>query len=189
MHPVLGTTNANFGDTGAFATASMNGHGFVKSFTEHGVILGFVNCRADLTYQQGLDREFSRDDKLDYFWPKLANIGEQAVLTKEIYCSTDGSGNDIVFGYQGRSDEYRYKNSYISGLFRSNATAPLDAWHLSQEFANTPVLNEEFIVDEPPIDRVVNVTTEPHFIADFYFGYYHTRTMPTYGIPGSLGRF
>ena len=176
------------GDLGAMGTASIKGHGFSKSFTEHGVIIGLVNVRADLTYQQGLNRMFSRDDRYDFYWPALSQIGEQAVLNKEIYYSQNPV-DDEVFGYQERYAEYRYKPSTIHGRLRSDVTSPLDVWHLSQDFASLPALNSTFIQDDPPIDRCVVVTTEPHFIADFYHQLHCARPMPLYGVPGMLDHF
>jgi hypothetical protein len=144
------------GNLAAMATSTLNGHGFTKSFTEHCVLIGLVSVRADLTYQQGLDRMFSRSTRYDFFWPSLANIGEQAVLNKEIYA--DGtSADDDIFGYQERWAEYRYKPSKITGKFRSNDAQSLDAWHLSQEFASLPTLGSDFIEENPPLDRVVAV--------------------------------
>ena len=127
--------NAPQGSLSAVGTATVNNHGFTKSFTEHGVIIGLVSVRADLTYQQGLNRMWSRQTRYDFYWPALAHLGEQEVLGKEIYAD-GGSGDDEVFGYQERYAEYRYKPSQITGLFRSNATGSLDAWHLSQDFAS-----------------------------------------------------
>ena len=123
------------GNLSAFGIVAFNGHGFTKSFTEHCVIIGLANVRADLTYQEGLNRMWSRQSRYDFYWPALSNIGEQALLNKEIYC--DGSANDDdVFGYQERFAEYRYKPSMITGLFRSNATSSLDAWHLSKNLVH-----------------------------------------------------
>lgn len=195
IHPVPNTTAVNGGDPSialgnlaAYATGSFTGNGFTKSFTEHTLIIGLVNVRADLTYQQGQNRMWSRRDRLDIYWPALANIGEQAVLTKEIYA--DGTGNDdIVFGYQERFGEYRYKPSTIHGRFRSNSAATLDAWHLSQDFASAPLLNDAFIEDNPPISRVIAVLTEPEFIGDFYHQLYCARPMPLFGVPGNIDRF
>jgi hypothetical protein len=170
------------------ATASGNHNGFTKSFTEHCVIIGMVSARADLNYQQGLDRMFSRSTRFDYYWPALANLGEQSVLNKEIYC--DGSANDDnVFGYQERWAEYRYKPSRITGLYRSNATGSLDSWHLAQDFASLPTLNSSFIEEDPPVDRVIATPTKPHFQMDCYFKMVCARPMPTYSIPSLAGRF
>ena len=176
------------GSLAAMGTASFDRHGFTKSFTEHSVIIGLVNVRADITYQQGLNKMFSRSDRLDFYWPALARIGEQAILNKEIYAQ-GSSADDDVFGYQERYAEYRYKPSTIHGQFRSNCTAPLDAWHLSQDFASLPALGSTFIEDNPPIDRVVAVDTEPQFIADFYHQLRCARPMPLYGVPGMIDHF
>lgn len=184
-----GTQNTK-GDLGAFATAQFNGHGFVKSFTEHCYVIGLVNVRADLTYQQGLNRMFSRSTRYDFYWPSLSQIGEQAVLNKEIFA--DGSANDdLVFGYQERYGEYRYKPSQISGLFRSDAASNIDEWHLSDDFASLPTLGHEFIVDsaETVIDRVCGTPSQHQFIADFYFDYKCVRPMPLYGTPGMIDHF
>ena len=176
------------GNLAAMGTATLNNHGFSKSFTEHCLILGLVNVRADLTYQQGLNRMFSRSTRYDFYWPALAHIGEQAVLNKEIYA--DASANDdLVFGYQERFAEYRYKPSVITGKFRSNDAGTLDAWHLSQNFGTLPVLGNTFIQDDPPIDRVIAVNTEPHFLFDAYFQMRCARPMPIYGVPGFIDHF
>ena len=148
--------------------------------------------RADLNYQQGLERQFSRSTRFDFYWPSFAHLGEQAVLNKEIFM--DGSANDdLVFGYQERFAEYRYKPSKITGKMRSNEPAggggTLDTWHLAQDFASLPLLNEVFISDNPPIDRVIAVTTEPHFLFDAFFQYKCVRAMPTYGVPGLIDHF
>jgi len=191
MHVVANTSDTaarKQGDLAAFATASVQGHGFVKSFTEHCLILGLINVRADITYQQGLDRMFSRSTRYDFYWPSLAHIGEQSILNKEIYC--DGSANDaLVFGYQERYAEYRYKPSKITGLFRSNATGALDGWHLSQEFSSLPALNSTFIESAVPMTRVLAVSTEPHFILDSYFKMICARPMPVYSVPGLIDHF
>lgn len=197
INPVVSTSNANdsgntssLGTVGSTGTAAFSGHGFSKSFTEHCLLIGLVNVRADLTYQQGLNRMFSRSDRLDFYWPSLSQIGEQAVLNKEIYAvGSGGSTDDDVFGYQERYAEYRYKPSTIHGRFRSNATQSLDVWHLSEEFASLPTLNASFIEDNPPIDRVVAVNTEPEFIGDFYHQLTCARPMPLFGVPGNLDRF
>jgi hypothetical protein len=176
------------GNLAAMATASLTNHGFTKSFTEHCVILGLVSVRADLTYQQGLNRMFSRQTRYDFYWPALSHIGEQAVLNKEIYA--DGSAADEnVFGYQERYAEYRYKPSMITGKFRSNDAQSLDAWHLSQEFSSLPGLNSTFIEENPPLDRVIAVPSEPHFIFDSYISMKCARPMPVYSVPGKIDHF
>ena len=176
------------GNLSAMGTLSSGGHGFTKSFTEHSIVIGLMCIRADLTYSQGLNRMFSRQTRYDYYWPSLATIGEQEVLNKEIYI--DGSANDdLVFGYQERYAEYRYKPSLITGLMRPNATGTLAAWHLSEEFGSLPALNSTFIQSTTPVDRVVAVTTEPDFLFDSLFTINYTRPMPLRGIPGMLDRF
>lgn len=176
------------GTLAAYGTVSFNGHGFTKSFTEHCLILGMCSVRADLTYQKGIDRMWSRQTRYDYYLPSLAHIGEQAVLSKEIWADGTASDDD-VFGYQERFAEYRHKLSVITGQFRSDAALSLDAWHLSQDFTVRPSLNAGFIEDNPPIDRVIATPTEPHFIFDSYFEYHCTRPMPTYGVPGMIDHF
>ncbi|AXL15579.1 major capsid protein [Microviridae sp.] len=183
--------NGTVGELGAMGTVSIRNHGFTKSFVEHGYVIGVASVRADLTYQKGLDRMWSREDELEFYWPTFAKIGEQAVLNKEIYLQgstvTNPEGNPIdddVFGYQERYGEYRYKPSVITGQFRSNAATPLDQWHLSQDFATLPVLGQEFIEENPPIDRVVAVPSEPDFIMDVYHSLNCARPMPLFGVPG-----
>ncbi len=176
------------GDLAGYGTAVLNNHGFTKSFTEHCILLGLVNVRADLTYQQGLPRMFERSTRFDFYWPAFAQIGEQSVLNKEIFYG-NVAADDLVFGFQERYAEYRYAPSRITGIMRSDAAASLEAWHLSQDFAALPVLNASFIVDNPPIDRVIAVPAEPHFIFDSYFSMRCVRPMPLYGVPGMIDHF
>lgn len=179
------------GNLAAYGVAHLNGHGFSKSFTEHGIIIGLVSVRADLNYQQGLNRMWSRRTKFDYYWPALAMIGEQAVLNKEIYAqgSANPTADAAAWGYQERFAEYRYKPSVITGALRSNAATPLDTWHLAQNFTAAPALNGTFIQDNPPIDRVIAVPSEPHFIFDSFFDLRCARPMPVYGVPGLIDHF
>lgn len=192
INPVAQTSSTDAttpqGNLSAFGTVNVKGHGFTKSFTEHCILLGLVNVRADLTYQQGLNRMFSRKTRYDFYWPSLAHIGEQAVLNKEIYAQGTAADDD-VFGYQERYGEMRYKPSMITGRFRSNAAQPLDSWHLSQFFSSLPVLGDQFITDKPPIDRVIAVANEPHFIMDMYFDMRCARPMPLFGVPGLIDHF
>jgi hypothetical protein len=188
----IARTDSSPGVLGAMATTGFRDHGFVKSFTEHSIIIGLVNVRADLTYQEGLDRMWSRTTRYDMYWPTLSHIGEQAILNQEIYldAATIGAGtNDDVFGYQERYAEYRYKPSKITGKFRSNDAATLDAWHLGIEFGALPTLDDTFIVDNPPIDRVIATPTEPHFIFDSCVNLKCTRPMPVYSVPGFVDHF
>lgn len=176
------------GNLAGYGTAIGFNHGFTKSFTEHCLIMGIVNVRADITYQQGMNRMFSRLSRYDFYWPALAQIGEQSVLNKEIY--TQGvAADDLVFGYQERFAEMRYKPSQITGLFRSNAATPLDAWHLSQDFSVLPTLSESFKQDDPPIDRIIAVPSEPHFLVDSFINLHHARPMPVFGVPGLIDHF
>ena len=187
INPVA-QTDTNVGDLAAFGTAGSSNNGFTKSFVEHGIVMGICSVRADLTYQQGLDRHFSHSTRYDIYWPSLAHLGEQEILNKEIYC--DGSANDdLVFGYQERYAEYRYKKSQISGVFQSAAAVPLDSWHLSQEFVSLPTLGQTFIEENPPLDRVIATPTEPHFIVDTYQRLICARPMPVFGVPGMIDHF
>ena len=176
------------GNLNAFGVALDNSSGFSKSFCEHGVVIGLLNVRADITYQQGLNRMFSRQTRWDFYWPALAHLGEQAVLNKEIY--TQGtSADDSVFGYQERYAEYRYKPSQITGLFRSTASGTLDVWHLAQKFTTLPALNSTFIQDNPPFSRVIAVPSQPEFLLDVYIKNRSVRPMPLYGVPGLVDHF
>jgi hypothetical protein len=177
------------GHLAGFATAELNHHGFKKSFVEHGHIHGYMIIRADLTYQQGVPKIWTRKTKYDYYWPSFSHLGEQAVLQEEIYATNNATENAKVFGYQERYAEYRYKPSTIVGKLRSNAGGSLDAWHLSQFFSSAPTLSEGFIQDQPPFDRVVAVPAEPHFIFDCYFKLICARPMPAYSVPGSMDSF
>ena len=172
----------------AIGTMNANGHGFTKSFTEHCVLIGLASVRADLNYQQGLNRMWSRSTRWDFYWPALSHIGEQAVLNKEIYA--DGTAaDDEVFGYQERHAEYRYKPSLITGQFRSQFAESLDTWHLAQDFETRPTLNGQFIEENPPIDRIIAVPSEPHLILDSYFSLTCARPMPMYSVPGMIDHF
>lgn len=186
---VTGTTPQ--GNLAAFGTAVSRGKGFVKSFTEHTILIGLASVRADLNYQQGLHKMWSRQTRVDFYWPALSHLGEQAVLNKEIYATDDTAAADnAVFGYQERFAEYRYKPSTITGLFRSTAASTLDVWHLAQKFTGgAPTLGATFIVESPPIDRVVAVNTEPQIILDGYFDLKCARPMPTYSVPGLIDHF
>ena len=185
---VTGPDASPQGNLAAFGTSAVQGHGFTKSFTEHCIIIGLVNTRADLTYQQGLNRMWSRRTRFDHFWPALQMIGEQTILNKEIFA--DGSpADDEVFAYQERFAEYRYKPSLITGQFRSNFAQSLDTWHLAEDFADLPTLSCAFIESKPPVDRVVAVPSEPDFLLDVYFNYNCARPMPIYGVPGFIDHF
>jgi len=185
-----GTTTPQ-GNLAAMGTLLHQGHGFTQSFTEHGMIIGLVSVRADLTYQQGLRKMWSRSTRYDFYFPAFAMLGEQAILNKEIYCKGD-SNDDLVFGYQERWAEYRYNPSQITGLFRSTASGTIDNWHLSQKFATLPTLNSTFIEDTPPVSRVVAVGSGANgqqLLLDAFFTCRATRPLPMYSVPGLIDHF
>ena len=175
VHTVAQTSETGdtpLGDLAGFATILPSSHGFNKSFVEHGCVIGIVSVRSDMTYQQGIERRWSRLSRPDFYWPSFAQLGEQAVLNKEIFAqgTAGGAADGAVFGYQERYAEYRYKPSIVSGVMRSNAPQSLDTWHLAFDFANLPVLGSAFIQEDPPIDRVLAVTSalQPQVILDCY---------------------
>jgi hypothetical protein len=177
------------GNLAGFGTAGFSHNGFNKSFTEHTIVIGLACVFADLTYQQGLNRFFSKQTKYDYYWPALAHLGEQAILNKEIYAQGT-SADDDTFGYQERYAEYRFKPSMVTGQMRSSYTASLDTWHLAQDFASLPALNASFIEENPPVDRVTAVLASyPNMLGDFYFKLRCARPMPTYSVPGLIDHF
>jgi len=179
------------GNLGAMSTALAMNHGFSSSFVEHGMIIGLVSIRADITYQQGLRKMWSRRSRYDYYFPVFSHLGEQAVLNKEIYC--DGSANDEnVFGYQERWSEYRYNPSQITGLFRSTATGTIDAWHLAQRFTALPTLAQTFIEETPPLSRVLAVGAAANgqqLILDSFLDIKAARPLPMYSQPGMIDHF
>lgn len=198
INPIAQTsgTGVTGGDTplanlGAIGTA-LSRNGFTQSFTEHGVIIGLASVRADLTYQQGLDRMWSRSTRYDFYFPAFAMLGEQAVLNKEIFVTGDSAQDNAVFGYQERWAEYRYKPSQISGLFKSTSAGTIDQWHLAQRFTSLPTLNSTFIQDTPPVDRVVAVGAEANgqqFLFDSFINCKTARPMPLYSVPGLIDHF
>lgn len=177
---------APLGTLGGIGTAIAQ-HGFSGAFVEHGYIIGLVSVRADLSYGQGLRRHWSRQTRYDFYWPAFAHLGEQAVLNKEIFVDpgTDSTWDDGIFGYQERWAEYRYSPSMITGKFRVDVSAPLSAWHLSQEL-DFPGLNAAFIEERPPVDRVVAVLDQPEFLFDSFFDMRVARPMPLYSVPGMM---
>lgn len=176
--------NDKLGNLAAYGTAS-GSHSWSKSFVEHGVVIILGNLRGDISYSQGIDRSWTKSTRYDFVYPELVNIGEQAVLNKEIW--SDGTANDdLVFGYQGRYDEHRFLNSKITGILRPDATLTLASWHLSEDFATLPTLGNTFITANTgvPLDRAIAINTEPHMIADFYHHIRAARPLPTFGVPG-----
>lgn len=198
INPIAQTSATNvtggttpLGNLAAMGTSLAHGHGFTYSAVEHGMIIGLVSVRADLTYQQGLPRMWSRKTRYDYYFPVFAHLGEQAILNKEIYVTGDVT-DDSVFGYQERWAEYRYKPSQITGLFRSTTAGTLDAWHLAQKFTSLPTLNDTFIRDTPPVDRIVAVGAAANgkqFLFDAFFNVRMARPMPMYSVPGLIDHF
>lgn len=194
IHPVPQTSPTNGtdaqGQLAAFGTSSSGGSniGFTKSFVEHGYVIGLACPRADITYQQGLNRMWSRQTRFDFFWPKLQEIGEQAILNKEIYAQGTAT-DELVFGYQERYAEYRYKPSEIHGEFRSTYAQSLDMWHMAEEFIALPELDTGFLAQSTPIERSITVTNSPPILFDAFFKYTHARPMATYSVPATLGRF
>ncbi len=193
INPIAQTSSTNDttpqGNLSAYGVTGAKFHGFTKSFVEHGYVFGFCCARADLTYQQGINRMWTRSTVYDWYWPTFAHLGEQAILLKEIYATGNTEQDNSVFGYQERYAEYRYKPSVICGKFRSNIKGNLDVWHLSQYFETAPKLNPEFIEEDVPIGRIVAVPSEPQFLIDIGFKYTTVRPMPMFGTPGLVDHF
>lgn len=182
------TEGTPLGDTAAFSLTTDTHGDFIKSFVEHGFIIGVMVARYDHTYQQGLERFWSRKDRFDYYWPVFANIGEQAVLNKEIYAQGNEK-DDEVFGYQEAWADYRYKPSRVTGEMRSSAPTSLDVWHLADEYTQLPTLSDSWIrEDKSNVDRVLAVTSavSNQMFADIYVQCEATRPMPVYSIPGLI---
>lgn len=180
------------GNLAAMGTALAGGHGFSQSFTEHGYIIGLAQVRADLTYQQGVRKLWSRSTRYDFYFPVFAMLGEQAVLNKEIYSIGDSTQDVAVFGYQERWAEYRYNPSQITGLFRSTTAGTIDLWHLAQRFTTLPTLNNTFIEDTPPLSRVLAVGSAANgqqLIFDSFWDIKVARCLPMYSVPGLIDHF
>lgn len=176
------------GNVAGMSHTTDNNSDFTRSFTEHGYIIGLMVCRYDHTYQQGIERHWSRKTRFDYYWPAFANIGEQAVLNKEIY--SDGSSADSeVFGYQEAWADYRYKPSRVTGEMRSSYAQSLDSWHLADDYAALPKLSPTWIFEDPSnVDRVLAVQSSKsnQLFADLYIQNRTTRPMPMYSVPGLI---
>lgn len=184
--PNMTDPQSELGELGAFGV--FNGKiKFSKSFVEHGRILGLISVRSDLSYQRGVDRELSRRTRFDFYDPLFANIGEQAVLNKELTLQglAGGNADDAVIGYQEAWAEYRYLNSMITAAMRSTHSETLDIWHLAQELEVDAVIDNEFIVDSPPIARVTGYE-DYFFKTNIFANVKMTRMMPTYSVPGLL---
>lgn len=198
INPIAQTSGTNasgtstpLGNLAAMGTGLAQGHGFTQSFTEHGVIIGLVSVRADLTYQQGLRKMWSRSTRYDFYFPAFAMLGEQAILNKEIYVRGTADDNN-VFGYQERWAEYRYNPALITGLFKSTSAGTIDGWHLAQKFTSLPTLNSTFIQESPPVDRILAVGSAANgqqFLCDTFFSNRVARPMPMYSVPGLIDHF
>lgn len=187
--PQVDGASGPLGSLAAYATFSHTDSGFVHSFVEHGYIIGLLNIRADINYQTGVQRHWSRRTRFDYYWPAFSHLGEQTILNKEIFVQNTAE-DDSVFGYQERYAEYRYKPSEICGYFRSNASGTIDIWHLAEDFADLPALNDTFIQANAPFNRVIAVDgVYPQFLVDMYFKQKSTRPMPVYAVPGYVDHF
>jgi len=179
------------GNLAAMGTYTAHNHGFSQSFVEHGYVIGVISVRADLTYQQGLRRHWSRTTRYDYYFPAFAMLGEQAILNEEIYV-TGTATDQNVFGYQERWAEYRYMPSEITGLFRSTAAGTIDPWHYAQRFTALPTLNSSFIEDNPPLARNLAVGAAANgkqFLLDAFFNINAARPLPMYSVPGLIDHF
>jgi len=188
----LSGSTTPIGNLAAFGTFLGKGHGFSQSFVEHGYVIGLISVRADLTYQQGLRRHWSRSTRYDYYFPAFATLGEQSVLNKEIYVTGNTTQDNQVFGYQERWAEYRYNPSEITGLFRSTASGTIDPWHYSQKFTSLPTLNTTFIQDTPPLARNLAVGASANgqqLLLDAFFTTTAARPMPMYSVPGLIDHF
>lgn len=184
-------TTSPQGNLSAYALMSTRVHGFNKSFTEHGIVIGLCNIRTDLSYQQGINKTWLRQTREEFYWPTFAHLGEQAVLNKEIYAQGTEADNQ-VFGYQERYAECRYHPSIITGKMRSTYAQSTDVWHFAQKFDALPSLNGDFVQDQASyqaIKRISAVQTEPQFYLDAYLDLKCARPMPVYGVPGMLDHF
>lgn len=184
------TTDDPLGALGGVGTAA-GSHRASYAATEHGHIIGLMSVRSELSYQQGMNRMWKRSTRYDYYWPSLAQLGEQAVYNYEIY-ATGTPGDLAVFGYQERWQDYRTKVSDVTGRFRSYVTGTLDQWHLAQNFGSLPLLNSTFMIENPPMERVLAggaQATGIAYMADIMFRRKAVRPLPTFGTPATLGRF
>lgn len=180
------------GNTAAFSCTVSGDELFTHSFTEHGTLLGLVCIRTDHTYQQGVERMWSRKKWTDFYIPQFANLGEQAVYNKEIFIQGDPSDDDAVFGYQECWADYRYKPNRVSGEMRSDASQSLDSWTYADDYSQLPTLSSGWIDEtEANIDRTISVqhSTANQFFGDFYFDATYVRPMPVYSIPAMLNHF
>lgn len=179
------------GALGAAATAS-DQHRYSYHATEHGYIIGLIHATAEITYQQGLHRTWTRRTRYDYYWPAFAHLGEQAIRNDELYATGVDATDEATFGYQERWAEYRHRPSRITGSFRSTQTPTNDPWHLAQRFTALPTLNTTFIQDDPPFARVLAAGSQAdgmQVLLDTVFKIKTTRAMPMFSVPGQIDRF
>lgn len=180
------------GNTGAFSKTVDRAGLFTKSFVEHGLLMGFVSVRTDHTYQQGVPRYLMRRQRYDFYWPELANIGEQPVKVSEIYAAADPE-NSLIFGYQEAWADYRYSPNRVSGAFRSSSPQSLDVWHYADDYASRPYLGGSWITEtDDNIARTLAVQDSEvadQFLLDCYFQARWARPMPLYSVPGLEGHF
>lgn len=191
INPVASTVadvDSPQGNLAAVGTGVIKG-GFTHSFVEHGYVFAIFSVRADLTYQNGLDRMWSRQTRYDYYWPSLAHLGEQQILNQEVYIGPSGTINAETWGFQERYAEYRYFSGRITGKMRSNDPESLDVWHLAQDFDELPGLNRTFIAENPPVSRIIAVPSEPQFLVDAWHSLTCERPMPVYSVPGLVDHF
>lgn len=182
---LAGTPQGNLSGMGTISNAhERNPQKFVKSFSEDGWLITLASVRQELKYQFGLDKKWTRESRFDFYRPIFANLGEQPIRNDELYFSTNSTTNAATFGYNQAWSEYRYSTSKIVGKLRSVDPTSLDVWHLAQDFTVTPTLSIAFIEENPPMDRVVSVTTEPDFTGEFELNFYAARQMPMLPIPG-----
>lgn len=174
------------GNTAAVSVTPYNGSMFTKSFEEHGFVIGVCCIRHDHTYQQGIERQWSRKTMFDYYFPVFANLGEQAILKKELYAQGNATDNE-AFGYQEAWAEYRMKPNRISGKFRSNAEGTLDSWHYGDNYDKVPTLSQQWMKEgDSEIQRTLAIDNEPQFIMDTVIDNTSVRPMPMYSIPGLI---
>lgn len=191
VHQIVQQSESNttpLGTTAAMSLTSNTDNSFVKSFTEHGFVIGVMCARYNHTYQQGLARMWFRKDRLDYYFPILANIGEQPIYTKELYFENDGFDSlNEVFGYQEAWADYRYKPSIVTGEMRSGIDKSLQSWHFADYYQSKPTLSADWIAeDKSNVDRTLAVTSKlaNQIFGDFYVKNLTTRVMPVHSIPG-----
>jgi len=192
ISPVANTSSTATEDQGELrgvGTGIIRGHGWAKSFTEHGYVMGLVMARGDITYFQGLDRFWSRSTRYDFYIPALASLGEQSILNQEIWVSNVLVTDTAVFAYQERWSEYRTKHSKVNGHFNPDITGSLAHWHIAEDFGSLPTFSSGFVNDVTPMSRVTTVDNEPTFLLDLWFNYKCARPMPVYSVPSLVARF